>query len=77
LKIGNTIKLLREREGLLQKDFAKKIGISPSYLSQIESDKIVPRYKKIIKICKCLNLEEDTFFYLSIDLSIIRNKLFI
>lgn len=40
--IGNRIKFLREKEGLSQKEFAKKMNISRSTASMYESGKNIP-----------------------------------
>lgn len=39
MKIGNRIKHLRKEQDMSQAELAKKIGISRSYLSELESDK--------------------------------------
>lgn len=42
MKLGNAIKLLRTETGVSQKSFAKQLGITGPYLSQVENDRKVP-----------------------------------
>ena len=39
MKLGGTIRVLRAAVGISQKELARRLSISPSYLSQIEGDK--------------------------------------
>ncbi len=57
--IGGKVKLFREQLGYSQTDFAKKIGMNRSFLSQIESGeaKIPKRY--ISKICEIFDVTES------------------
>ncbi len=48
--IGQRIKQIRKEKGLNQKKFAKSIGISQNYLSQIENDKFKPAQPLLISI---------------------------
>jgi transcriptional regulator with XRE-family HTH domain len=53
--IGEIISFYRKRAGITQKDLAKKVGISPSYMSMVEkgrgpSDKITEKLTKAIGI---------------------------
>lgn len=49
--IGFRVKLLRNQEGLTQKEFSKKLFISQSYLSGIEKDNIIITDKLFRLIC--------------------------
>lgn len=49
-KIGSLIKEKRVKEGLKQFEFAKNIGISRSYLSDIENNRYLPSTKLLFKI---------------------------
>lgn len=42
MTIGKNVKLLRIAAGLKQKDLAKRLGVSPNYLSMVENDKREP-----------------------------------
>jgi transcriptional regulator with XRE-family HTH domain len=59
---GEKIKLFREQLGSSQTDFAKKIGMNRSFLSQIESGeaKIPKRY--VSKICEVFDVTEAKIF---------------
>lgn len=56
--IGGKVKSFREQLGCSQTDFAKKIGMNRSFLSQVESGeaKIPKRY--ISKICEIFDVTE-------------------
>ena len=49
-ELGRRLKAIREELGLKQKEFAAGLGITPSYLSEIEKDKKKPGYRFL----KCL-----------------------
>jgi len=42
MKIGQSVKQVRKKKGISQKDLCKSIGITQSYLSQVENDKKTP-----------------------------------
>lgn len=62
-EINNRIKRIREQEGLTQKDFSSKIGISRSFLSEIEGGKVKPSVDALIGIV--LNFQIDTHWLLA------------
>jgi transcriptional regulator with XRE-family HTH domain len=47
---------LREREGLNQGEFAKKVGLTQAAISQFEDGKRSPSINSLRKICKALGL---------------------
>lgn len=49
-EINKRVKQVREREGLTQKDFAAQIGVSRSFLSEIEAGKVKPSIETLIGI---------------------------
>lgn len=49
-EINRRVKQVRERIGLTQKDFAAKIGVSRSFLSEIEAGKVKPSVEALIGI---------------------------
>ena len=67
MNIGQTIGKLRKEKELNQIDFAKKIGISQTSLSQIESGKKSPSKTTLKSICKALELSELHLYLLSFD----------
>ena len=50
--IGERLQEIRKRFKLMQKDFAKDLGISPSSLCDIEAGKIKPRFELIHNLPK-------------------------
>ena len=62
MSIGEKIKKLRTYKGLTQELFAKEIGISRSYLSDLENNRKSPTIETLEKIAKKMN----TFLYISI-----------
>ena len=58
-KIGKTLKGLREGEGLNQSQFAKKVGLTQSAISQFEEGKRIPSTKALQKIAVSLGLSLD------------------
>ena len=57
-KIGNNIKKAREMKGMSQKDFAKKIGVPASNLSNYEKGNI-PTLEKLLKIADAAGVSLD------------------
>jgi transcriptional regulator with XRE-family HTH domain len=64
--INNRIKRIREQEGLTQKDFSARIGISRSFLSEIEGGKVKPSIEALVGIV--LNFQIDTHWLLAGDI---------
>jgi transcriptional regulator with XRE-family HTH domain len=54
--IGIKIKALRMKTGMSQKELAEKIGLTPSFLSQLESNQISPSLNSFIHICNTLGV---------------------
>jgi len=50
MKLGTTIKSIRKKKGISQKEFAKFLDKTPTYISLIESDKKTPSLKFIQEI---------------------------
>lgn len=63
MTIGGKIRDVRRRNQLSQEEFALKIGVSRSVLSQIEIDKIRPSTETIKRISGLFNVDSD---YLSL-----------
>jgi transcriptional regulator with XRE-family HTH domain len=59
---ANKLKELREQKGYSQTEFAKEIGLSRSFLAQIESGKGKLPEKYIEKTCLLLHATEDEIF---------------
>jgi transcriptional regulator with XRE-family HTH domain len=56
VELGQRVKKIRKQLQINQKDLAKKINISGSYLSEIESGKSKPGYDFIFNISKTCNV---------------------
>jgi HTH-type transcriptional regulator, competence development regulator len=64
-KFGETIRQLREAQGLGLREVATMVGISPAYLSRIERGKENPPSPEIIKaLAKILAADPDVLFRL-------------
>ena len=62
MSIGTRIKELRLERKMTQKDFAKEIGISRSYLGDLENDRKSPSAETISKLSDKLNVSSTYFF---------------
>lgn len=56
MSIGENIKKIRKENGLTQTEFSKKIGISRTYLSDLENSRKSPSVETLDKIAKKLNV---------------------
>lgn len=63
MQLGKTIKLLRIKAGIKQKDLAKKLQISSNYLSLVENDKREPSISLIERIAKALDVPISYIFW--------------
>ncbi len=62
MKINKKIRVLRKKLNYSQQQFADKIGVSRSVLSQIEINKLKPSTDIIAKISKEFNISVSYFF---------------
>jgi len=53
-EVGKRVKELREKKGLSQSDLARKVDISTSYLSRIESAECNPSFQIMSKLSRAL-----------------------
>ena len=56
------IKEKRERLGISQKELAEKVGISQSFLCDIEQGRSKPSIDTALKIAEALNIDDIKFF---------------
>lgn len=64
MKIGDRLKYLRTKdECSTQMEFSKKIGISNSYLSDLENNRKSPSLKTVSKIAERLGITTDELLY--------------
>jgi transcriptional regulator with XRE-family HTH domain len=54
--IGTKIKELRTKVGMSQKELADKVDLTPSFISQLESNQIIPSLNSFIQICNSLGV---------------------
>jgi len=55
--ITNTLKAVRERKGLSQRELSKKVGVPQSHISKIESGAIDIRLSSLVALAHVLDLE--------------------
>lgn len=66
MELGTTIKRLRKERNISQGEFAEKIRISPTSLSQIENNKTTPKPSTLDRICSELNIPIHILHLLSL-----------
>ena len=59
MEFHKRLKLLRESKGLNQREFSKKINISPSAYNRIEKGETKPSIDTVISICNNMNISSD------------------
>jgi len=62
MEIGTRIKKFRNVNGLTIKHLSDKVGVTPSYISQLENDKVNPSLGTLKKIANALNINMINFF---------------
>jgi transcriptional regulator with XRE-family HTH domain/KaiC/GvpD/RAD55 family RecA-like ATPase len=62
IDLGLRLKDLRTKRGLSQTDLAKLVGVTPSTISQIESNLIYPSLPALLKLAEMLSVEVSSFF---------------
>ncbi len=67
--LGLRLKEFRTRRGLSQTELAKLVGVTPSSISQVESNIIYPSLPALLKIAEVLAVELSSFFKESIDMT--------
>ncbi len=63
MDIGKRVKSERERNGITRENFSEIVGISPTYLSQIELGQRHPSLPTTIKIASSLHISLDFLVY--------------
>lgn len=67
MDLGNTIKSLRQQQGIRQNSLAESCDISQTYLSQIENNAKEPNISTLKVIAKELRVPLPVLFFLSLD----------
>ncbi|MBI5522742.1 MAG: helix-turn-helix domain-containing protein [Desulfarculus sp.] len=62
LDLGYRLKDLRARKGLSQTELARLVGVTPSTISQVESNLIFPSLPALVKMAEVLSVEISSFF---------------
>ena len=68
INLGMRLKELRAKRGLSQTELAKLVGVTPSSISQMESELIYPSLPALLKIAEVLSVEISSFFQGSADM---------
>lgn len=62
LYLGMRLKGFRKKRGLSQKELAKLVGVTPSTISQVESNLIYPSLPALLKMSEVLSVNVSSFF---------------
>ena len=62
MKLGQAIKLVRTANGLRQKEIARKLGVTPNYVSLIESGNRGPSISFLNRLADVLGVPVGVFF---------------
>lgn len=66
MDLGNAVKELRKKRGLTQGNFCEKIGITQSYLSQVEKGHKEPSIDVLKKIADALGTPMPVLFWFTL-----------
>ncbi len=72
IDLGMRLKEFRINRGLSQTELAKLVGVTPSTISQVESNLIYPSLPAVLKMAEVLSVEVSSFFQESADM---RNRI--
>jgi len=59
--LGDKIKTLRKKLGMTQKELAEQVGLTPSFISQLEKNLISPSLDSLLKLSEKLNTQPIYF----------------
>jgi transcriptional regulator with XRE-family HTH domain len=62
INIGMRLKELRKKQGVTQAELARLVGVTPSNISQVESNLISPSLSALVKIAEALFVDISYFF---------------
>ena len=60
--LGTRLKAVRQTAGLTLREMARRVNVSPSFISQIENGKAQPSVATLYAFSKLLNVSVDEFF---------------
>jgi len=72
--LGMRLKEFRAKQGLSQTELSKLVGVTPSTISQVESNLIYPSLPALLKMAEALGVELSSFFQESAD--VVRRVIF-
>lgn len=75
LSLGKAIRAIRLSEGYKQGDFAKKLHVTQSYLSDLENDRKEVSPQKAAKFARLLGQSQKQFIRLALQDALIRQGL--
>jgi transcriptional regulator with XRE-family HTH domain/KaiC/GvpD/RAD55 family RecA-like ATPase len=61
VNLGDKVKTLRKRMGMTQKELADQVGLTPSFISQLEKNVISPSLDSLFKLSEKLNAQPIYF----------------
>jgi transcriptional regulator with XRE-family HTH domain len=61
VEVGGRIREARTRQGISQKELADRANVTPSFLSQLESNQVSPSLPTFVQICRALGLNPGQF----------------
>ena len=59
MDIGVTIRYLRIKRGMTQKELSERLGVTESYVSQYERNKRIPKRETLQRICDALEITPE------------------
>ena len=62
MQLGERIKQARQLSGLSLKQVAERSGVTVSFLSQVERDRVLPSLKSLVKISCAIGIGVSYFF---------------
>lgn len=62
LEFGHRLKELRSKRGFSQGELARLVGVTPSTISQVESNLIYPSLPALVKMAEVLSVDVSSFF---------------
>jgi transcriptional regulator with XRE-family HTH domain len=65
LNFGDYIVTARSAKNLSRSELARRVGITPQYMMDIERGRIIPNEEKISKLVEVLGCEEKVLFKLA------------
>lgn len=62
--LGNAIKFMRKRKNLSSRILSSRSGLSPSYISKVEAEKLNPSFDAFCSIIEALGLSDGEIIFL-------------